>query len=147
MTQTITPLNNQQVFDAALFGIRRQDYEGSRSVEGGCAYRGQNSLKCGIGHAIPDAVYARRFDIGSHKNPTSSAILDLLEDTHPEFDPLRELFGGCDTALLEAIQAAHDGWLAPPRFVPSDPHEWESRMREIATEFNLVFTEPDDIPA
>lgn len=59
---TITPLTAQQVFDAALFGIRKQEYVKSYLVGQGCAYRGQHGLKCGIGHAIPDACYNPLFD-------------------------------------------------------------------------------------
>lgn len=132
---TITPLTAQQVFDAALFGIRTQGYVKSYRVSRGCAYRGEHGLKCGIGHAIPDACYNPLFDSSSH----STIIGELLDNSRKQFDVLRRLFGGVPVYVLEDIQAAHDEMLAT---YPSedDKQRWEQRMEDIAVAYGLTYT-------
>ena len=132
---TITPLTPQQVFDAALFGIRKQEYVKSYLGGRGCAYRGQHGLKCGIGHAIPDACYDPLFDSSGH----STSIGALLDDSRERFDVLRRLFGGVPVYVLRDIQCAHDKMLAA---YPSenDKQRWEQRMKDIAVAYRLTYT-------
>lgn len=132
---TITPLTPQQVFDAALFGIRKQEYVKSYLGGRGCAYRGQHGLKCGIGHAIPDACYNPLFD----NINSSTSIGALLDNSWKQFDVLRRLFGGVPVCVLKDIQAAHDSMLAT---YPSedDKERWEQRMKDIAVAYGLTYT-------
>lgn len=54
-------MNKQEIFTKAYIGLRDQGFERSVTVdEHGdetCAYRGDNGLKCAIGHCIPDERY------------------------------------------------------------------------------------------
>ena len=132
---TITPLTPQQVFDAALFGIRKQGYVKSYLVNRGCVYRGAHGLKCGMGHAIPDACYDPLFDSSNR----STSIGALLGDSRKQFDVLRRLFEGVPVYVLKDIQAAHDSMLAA---YPSenDKQGWEQRMKDIAVAYRLTYT-------
>lgn len=42
----------QTIFDAALSGVRAQG--GPSVLNNGCAYRGENGRKCGVGHLLRD---------------------------------------------------------------------------------------------
>lgn len=131
----ITPLTAQQVFDAALFGIRKQQYVKSISAGRGCAYRGDHGLKCGIGHAIPDACYNPLFD-GIN---LSTSIGMMLANSHKDFDVLRRLFGGVPLRVLKDIQTAHDSMLSAYTS-KNNKQEWEQRMKDIAVAYDLTYT-------
>lgn len=60
----ICDLTAQELYDRALFGIRRQEYES-------CRYRGDNGLKCTLGHAIDDEEYQPSME--------GATAIDLLE--------------------------------------------------------------------
>ena len=149
---SFTPLTPQQAFDAALNGIRAQDYRPSVTKYGGCRYRGPDGLKCGVGHAIPDAMYTEKFeDFPGVLH--DSAIDTVLQCEHPAFDPLRALFAAVPTRLLLLLQAAHDQLLAT-KVSPIDgtvcqeaADGWESEMSTIAREFDLVYAVPAKVTA
>jgi hypothetical protein len=132
---TITPLTAQQVFDAALFGIRKQEYVQSYLGGRGCAYRGDSGLKCGIGHAIPDACYDPLFD----DNSPSTSIGALLENSRQQFDVLRRLFQDVPLGMLKKLQEAHDRILSPTS-TPTDRADWEQRMYNIAARYGVTYT-------
>lgn len=62
----------------------------------GCVYRGPNNERCGIGQAIPDAVYDPRME---QKNIAS------LVDGYPD---LRAVFVGISADTLGNVQSLHD---------------------------------------
>jgi hypothetical protein len=119
-------MNNQQAFDNALFGIRNQGYRQSiTSDESSCAYRGNNDLKCGVGHSIPDELYKKGME--------GKAFNNLLSE-HPE---IQDLFQNVDWQLLSKIQWAHD------KYLESGFENWqyEAEMKEIANTYKLKYTE------
>lgn len=119
-------LNNQQAFDNALFGIRLQDYKQSITQDGAsCAYRGENNLKCGVGHSIPDELYKSEME-----NKPSGCLLS----EHPE---IQDLFQNVDGQLLSKIQWAHDKYLESG----FDNWRFEAEMQSIADTYNLHYTE------
>ena len=127
----MTQLTNQQIFDKALFGIRNQDYQ--MSVKGErCAYRGiaadGSTLKCAVGHCISDED-ARLWDCGA-SNVSDTAIDDVAA-AYP--DIFSQYFTDNQLPLLVELQDAHDTQL-------HTSSEWESKMEEIAREYNVVYT-------
>ena len=124
-TKEITPLTNQQVFDNALNGVRAQGYVRSQSLSGSCSYRGDGTLKCGIGHSIPDEVYVPSMDCLEN-----SAINEVVR----RFSDIYGLFKDCDKRMLNNIQQAHD--------IMDKPSQFEDAMRTVAIEFDLKYTKP-----
>lgn len=113
-------MNAQQIYDTALFGLRRQ---GAASVnESGCLYRGDEGRKCAVGMLIPDADYEF-----SMEQQCSS----LLLSKYPRLAYLRE-----HRALLELLQDAHDDYLT------TSVEDWEHEMQVIAAHLGLVYTPP-----
>jgi len=143
---------NQQVFDAALWGIRMQGYKRSLrsrksyNFSGGdgthCAYRGDNGLKCGVGHAVPDELYLlgdglTMDTVASIKGAgTETAIGSLLD----RFPKIAEYFKGVSSSLLIDLQSAHDSDLA------NGPDAWEEQMRYLAGEYGLNYIPPAEMP-
>lgn len=131
--QSITPLTPQQVFDNALFGVRKQRYH--RSIRGAaCAYRGNNGRKCGIGHSIPDELYHESFDDSEN---FAVGVLSILGADRPACQPLKELFQGCNLKLLVRLQSTHDESYREKQF-------FEANMKVVAEEFGLTYTPPVD---
>ena len=141
-TTHITPLTNQQLFDNALFGIRRQNYATSGKEDNGFTYlyRGPNGTKCGIGHSIPDELYC------SEMEETCVGSLIAGPDYH---DSLAVLFSGVDSELASRVQDAHDsGVNMRTSTVKMDPGSFEARMEAVASRFGLTYTQglPDLAP-
>ena len=137
-----TPLTPQQVFDAALFGIRAQKYMRSvSSVTDSCVYRGDHGRKCGIGHPIPDEVYNPVFD--TPDGGFSSNINSLLEREGEIYEPLRVLFKGVPSELLTLVQRAHDRHLDDAGSA-AGAAVWEYHMANLAMMFQLVYTPVPD---
>lgn len=123
----------QEIYDRALFGIRGQNYQ--QSLIGGtghCKYRGDDSLKCGVGHSIDDDCLARAMD--AH---VQTHILSLLRA--PEFkQKLNDIYGQIDTPkeqLLADLQWAHDQRLK------ESPDSFERAMFDLAETYDLQYTE------
>jgi hypothetical protein len=120
-------MNNQQVFDNALFGIRNQGYKQSVTPDGdSCAYRGKGDLKCGVGHSIPDELYKPAMECKTSGN--------LLSE-HPE---IQDLFRHVDRQLLSQIQWAHDKYLEQG----FENCRYEAEMKCIADNYTLTYIEP-----
>lgn len=132
---TVQPLTAQQVFDAALFGIRAQGYVPSKHPDTEtCMYRSPDGLKCGVGHAIPDDVYDPRLDIDD--DGVGTAVLELLNRNRQYTARLRRLFSKLNPDLLVELQVAHDGDLARSASAAT----WEASMQEIARDYGLHYT-------
>lgn len=111
----------QEIFDKVLFSLRKQ---GKASTKyGRCMYRGPDGLKCAVGHLIEDADYRPAWE--------GRSVHDLLvTGAAPE-----HLYGNGE--LLSRLQHAHDSYLADQGLAAR-----ETRMKEIAGNFSLVYKEP-----
>lgn len=142
MTQQVTNtlvnqrLDNQAIFDKALFGIRSQDYQKS-ARDGHCVYRGYNdtsdNLKCAIGHCIDDET-AKEWDSCIDSNGT--VIDNIYEVFREDYD---RFFTEEQLHFLTLLQEAHDTLL------DSSPDAWEAEMSNIANQYGLTYT-PTVIP-
>ena len=132
MTQlTNQQLDNQTIFDKALFGIRKQDYRKSANGDV-CLYRSVredgSTLACAVGHCIPDAV-AEVWDADGFDS-SIQAICDRYNESFSEF------FSEDSLPLLCQLQGTHDTILSSESF--------EIEMMDIAKVFGLVYTPPQE---
>ena len=138
----MSPITPQQAFDAALLGIRAQNYK--RSLNGvGCEYRGSKGLKCGIGHALPDELCVLNGVSIDKPNGCDADIASLLRDTHWGAR-LSPFFSLCEPEMLVQMQEAHDSSLSP--VIYTNPAEirasFERHMASIAKDYGLTYTPP-----
>ena len=117
-------MNKQEIFDRAVCGVYSQ---GKKSISGEkfgqvCAYRGNNGLKCAIGHIITDE------QIEKYKVDNSSSIDSFSEE-------LIEVICSDDDAeeFLIQLQDAHDAASTSLDFKT----DFLSRANFVATRFNL----------
>ena len=103
---SITPMNNQEVFDTAVPFLLKQNARSSYSG-GNCYYRSPNGRKCAIGACIPDELYLPEMDNESGLTITALCI---------EYDFIRKLFSDCSNDFLREMQIIHDTHL---------PAEWK----------------------
>ena len=125
-------LTNQEIFDKALFGIRKQGYR--KSANGNvCLYRSTqedgSTLACAVGHCIPDDV-AHLWD----SDGSGSSIGSIYQRYDGHFS---EFFSEESLPLLSQLQIVHDTMTSSNFF--------EDRMDEIAAHYNLVYTPPQDV--
>lgn len=108
-------MTNQTAFNRSVRALRLQ---GKQSVNrtGYCLYRGPNTLKCAIGHLIPDRVYREEME---NRN-----LFNLCE----EYPDLRRLFADCDFNFLAELQVIHDR---------TKPEGWEEKWECMALRWNL----------
>lgn len=127
MAKNIRPKNNQDAFDIALNGIRKQNYKISTTKEGSCAYRGENGLRCALGHMIPNKLY---------KSGMEGLVPDhsLLRD----FPELGVYLENVDVELLTDLQCAHDSYLGYNKF----DYDYENKMKQIAKNWGLTYEQP-----
>ena len=129
---SITQLTDQEVFNNALFGLRKQGVK-STTINGVCAYRGtiidQPVLRCGIGFSIPDTIYKRDMD-----SRGDSSISELVE-TESDIGYLFELN---NPSLLNSIQYVHDMYM--PTKAGESLFLFEQEMEDAAKIFNLLYT-------
>ena len=120
-------LANQEIFDKALFGIRKQGYRKSANGEV-CLYRSTqedgSTLACAVGHCIPDDV-AHLWDADDHVTSIGSIY-------HRREKHFSEFFSEESLPLLCELQTMHDTMTSPEVF--------EDGMKMIATQYNLVYT-------
>ena len=139
MTQT-TVLTAQQAYDKALFGIREQEYEQSASAGGAggtCAYRGEAGTKCAVGYSIDDET-AIKWDKGVYSSGVICYKVFDIESLY-KFDKETYLkfFQESDVELLRKLQGIHD---CIPITDRGNGQYFESKMQELAEDFNLVYT-------
>ena len=116
-------MNNQEAFTKAAKGLLGQM---ARSVdsEGGCKYRGNGGLCCGIGFLVDDKL-ASIMDTGVSQlyGHTNTVVADVVK-----IEAVGEVLGHLDITLLECIQDVHDSHL---------PDSWEEQLKMTAEQFNL----------
>lgn len=130
----IEPITPQAAFDAALFGIRGQGYKRSETY-GACKYRGDNGLKCGIGHILPDDLCVS--DDGLSLDSVSDTGIGAILDDY-ECDKVKAFFANCKRSLLCEMQHAHD------RSLDVGAWRFEKAMQRIASDFDLTYTPPKE---
>lgn len=92
------------------------------SAELVCAYRGDNGLKCAIGHVIPDSIYTADME--------GRAVMEVYT-MYPEFKTLLTGEGEWEVnmaSFLEALQSVHDNY---------EPNKWDQALRDLADDFSL----------
>ncbi|MCP3024975.1 hypothetical protein [Cupriavidus basilensis] len=138
-------MNNQEFFTAALLHCRKQ---GIASIDnsGNCKYRGPNRLACAVGGILTDEeVQQVEVERGNIEGGTASFVLGYVPR-----------LGNVSRGLADSIQAAHDHLMPAPGFIDVDATlpdpgrygfaerslaNFNTRMREIANSYGLVFTE------
>lgn len=125
------PLTPQELYDAALFGIRKQDYRvalGRKYIRPDgvparvqCSYLAENGDRCALGHAfgpeMPESFSLLKGDVHA-----------LLADQDTRTF-VREVIGG-NTDLAYRLQLAHDTTLHN-----YGSEEWEVEMQCLAREW------------
>lgn len=125
-------INNQQAFDAALFGIRSQNYAKAMNEHGDCSYRGKNNTKCAIGHSLPDELYSTSIEGGT--------IRIIMRE--PVF---KNFYSEVSVVLLTDMQRVHDaiGGYTQRKNFNNDPKDYfEFEMKKIAISWDLQYTKP-----
>jgi hypothetical protein len=127
MAANIRPKSNQDAYDKVLKAIRKQKYIRSNDNSNGvCVYRGPDGLRCAAGHLIPNSLY--------YKGMEGKRVGKLMA-SYPE---IAKYFKNVDGDLLGDLQMAHDIRLSSE----GNSLGWETKMKEIAKDYNLVYTEP-----
>ena len=109
--KTLPEATEQEVFDQVVTHLLTQ---GKRSMSlrwSGCAYRGQNHLKCAAGCLISDEEYSSDMEGYSWVN-----LLDRKQVPQSHY------------ALITRLQHIHDG---------IQPENWKRELDVLATEFKL----------
>lgn len=122
MAANVKPKNNQDAFDKVLKAIRKQNYQRSVNTDGACKYRGPNGLRCAAGHLIPNSLYK-----------VSIEGLSISNNKMP--DEVKNYFDAVSMNLIQDMQFAHDNNLE------ESITAWEIRMKEIANNYGLTYTE------
>ena len=114
-------MNNQEAFTIVRRALLKQNAQ-SRKSDGHCAYRGNDGLKCAVGHLIPDTCYREEYD------------KRCISDDDPAW-PLAEILedGGIlgfegDLELLTELQDIHD---------TNSPDEWPRQFEIVAEDWGL----------
>lgn len=113
-------MNKQQIFDKVSGHLLKQNKKSQRRESGilGCAYRGNNNLKCAIGCLISNKEYSVDME--------GSNVDSLMDDYPVIFKPLKR-----NINLLRDLQSCHDD------HVISD---WEEELKTIARTHRLKFS-------
>jgi hypothetical protein len=94
---------SQRIFDFVVARLAEQERPSLK--EGYCAYRGQNSLKCAIGHLIPDELYNKLLKDGCDidNDPSGEGVSISTLAKKKDLAYLQPFLG-----LLRDLQIAHD---------------------------------------
>jgi hypothetical protein len=127
MAANIHPKNNQDAFDKVLKAIRKQKYiQSNDDSKGICAYRGPDGLRCAVGHLLPSSLYRKEME---------GRRAGALKRIYPEIE---KYFKNVDGYLLNDLQRAHDFSLGRK----GNSIDWETKMKQIAFDYSLVYAEP-----
>jgi hypothetical protein len=109
-------MNNQEIFDTVLNGIRIQ--KRPSVADFGCVLRGPCGTKCAIGWLIPDEAYDSDMEgIGPYAAARRAGV-----DITPDF--------------ANALQSAHDNSCV---YSKDFMDAFETRMKEVARDWNLEY--------
>ena len=104
------PMTMQEIFDKVVPATLEQG-EKSINAYGSCRYRGENSLKCTIGHVIPDELYNLEMEFMTAQEVLKE--LGIIEN---------------ETGFIVCLQAVHD---------QKNPKNWRKTFEDIANHFGL----------
>jgi hypothetical protein len=114
----IMPMDRQAIFTKAYLGLKAQNFERSMAIFGAhnhaqCAYRGENGMKCALGHCIPDEQYKPYFEGLAPTNPNaygSKEFPEYAERTRKakEIGAILGVETESDSFFLMALQSIHD---------------------------------------
>lgn len=127
----------QELFDQAVAGLRGQGcqvaLEGDR-----CQYRTDKGLKCAFGHLIPDNLYDPVWDKNGYtvSRLISEGIVKIQSDTQRTF--LQDLQNAHD----DSSDWSSDGLGRVP--MKNAPLTMENNLRDVAEQYNLVYTPPEE---
>lgn len=93
-------MNYQRIYEKVARHLLKQ--KAQSIANGGCAYRGENGLKCAIGCLIPDRLYRPEFDTEQF------SVWDLMQQ--PELSRLWKTNdeSQVDASFLTKLQSIHD---------------------------------------
>ena len=117
----------QEFFNAALFGIRKQG-RASMAPEGRCFYRSPDGCKCAAGHIITDAEYHRDMDEGE------VGSFGPLFVNQFKLNRLKDY-----VAFIRDLQGAHDMASCTRNFMVA----FEDNMLRLARRYNLTYSPPE----
>ena len=125
-------MTRQEMFNKAWHGVIAQGGPSNNKAGTGCAYRGEDGKKCGVGHLIDDTT-ARRWDRSSAPAIGQRRASALRAAGLPSEDK----------DFLRRLQNAHDDAGMDSRFNPSVDFvaQFQANMREVADRFNLTMPE------
>lgn len=129
----------QRMFTAMVTGLAAQGWAQSMRDECyglTCAYRGEQSRRCAVGHLIADHAYSRSLE-GS--GTTGRDVLDAL--TASGWDPMA-LARQPVRMFLGDAQERHDG--APPLSTAPDPDTMRNAFVELGQQLGLEWPEGVD---
>lgn len=136
MTDTITPLTHQEMFDKALFGIRKQGYEQSLSGnKAQCAYVGPEGKHCAVGHCLDEKTLGK---LGNTTELNTLPVIRLMTS----FPDLAVLLGSqTNYQFLVDLQQCHDSMESRAIIGKvSSPIAFEKYMYKLAKDQRLKFT-------
>lgn len=115
MTTTNKELK-QEIFDYVYSCMEKQNWQRSMSTGSWpgvnrCRYRGNNGMKCAIGHLIPDDKYKPEFDETEAAFFSFSSLIDLGVIYSPKGTPLTYSYDLY--FFLESLQWCHDDGKTP----------------------------------
>lgn len=119
-------MNNQLVLNTTFAAIIKQGRPAKDPDNDNCCYR-TGTLKCAVGHLIPDENYIPYFDTGGGLDASSDIILEALD---PQY-------GTPDVKFLLELQRCHD-YADEFNFIP----DFTTRVSQLARQFNLEMPQP-----
>ena len=131
-------MTGQEIFDTVLAHLRKQG-RASRTIAGGCRYRGPDGTACAVGCLIPDELYDPMIE-GLGVGRIIEAVVpdyrqDQTQELLPVFARIKNHIGAEHLPLLNELQEAHDMDL-----YISGLDAWEEEMHRIACAFDLQYT-------
>jgi len=124
-------LTKQETFDKVAVHLIKQGKQSVSGYSGGCAYRGDNGLRCAVGALIPDDLYDDEMD------NEGIGIGSLCDENTGPYGPKFPIFPRRLFNLLQALQMAHDECDIDTLDGSFDMYELIARLVEIGTRFNL----------
>lgn len=125
-------IDRQAIFDKAATGIIAQG-KASTSKNVGCAYRGDDDCKCGIGQIVTDEAYDPLME---NKSPSEARVRRALGRSGVRF-----VEGSSDALFLGELQRCHDQAVMDTAgrtdlFMPN----FKDRMYRLAFDYGLETT-------
>lgn len=100
-------MDKQEIFNKVFLGLKSQEFRQSVNEHNVCQYRGEDGLKCAVGHLIPDEIYIKEWD--EHTTLADSLPPDVYDSMG-----IRADFGASVDFLME-LQNIHDNYDVPER--------------------------------